>query len=207
MPPELLIKVLREVPFLSQVKFALAYPGIRPCLYKDKSFQNFDLSEFCVIDEDMIALIDQMCPTIKSVTLHGNFLDKWYDQSISDILLPFRFITSLLLSRSPAAESLQFLWQAPIMLKVLELDSLSVPADDFVKYVPVLCNQLTSLAMPNNPQLTKYDLVQILQKFWKLDTLNIVNSEFLTPGTCATISHYCYTLRDTSSQSISICLI
>ena len=168
---------------------------MRRIMYREKSLKNFDLSPFCIIDDDLISMIDQMCPTIKSVKLQGNNLDLWINQSIDDIILPFRFMTSLHLSRCPAVDSLQFLWQAPITLKELELDFLFVPADDFVKYVPVLSNQLTSLTMTSNPQLTKYDLVNILQCFWKLEKLNIVDSEYLMPGTCQTIARYCYNLE------------
>ena len=168
---------------------------MRRVLYQEKTFKNFDLSDMFLVDDDFISMIDQMCPTIKCLTLRGDNLETWAFQCFADIILPFRFLHELHLTRAPVVESFKFLWQSPITLTVLTLDSLYVSADQFVQFVPVLSNQLTSLSMASNPQLTKYDLVQILQKFWKLDTLNIVDSEYLTPGTCETIARYCYNLE------------
>ena len=165
-------------------------------MFQEKMLKNFDLSHLYIIDDDVITLIDKMCPTIKSLTLKGNNLDLWFNQSISDVIIPFRFLTKLNLSRCCAVDTLSFLWQAPITLKELHLDFLSVvPADDFVQFIPVLSNQLTHLSMTHNIQLTKYDLVNILQRFWKLSYLNIVCTEYLTPGTCDTITRYCYNLE------------
>ena len=181
---ELQSKVLKDVPFLEKVHFALISMQITALLYREKAFKHFNLSPFCIIEDDFITMLDQMSPTIKLVTLKGDNLDLWINQTIGDIITPFRFMTTLRLSRCPAVDTLQFLWQVPLTLKELELDFLSVPTHDFVQYVPVLSNQLT-----------KYDLVNILQGFWKLDELNIVDSEFLTPSICETIYRYCYNLQ------------
>ena len=189
------MKILKEVPFLERIHLAMISMEMRRLMYQEKSLKDFDLSPFCIIEDDFISMIDQMCPTIKHVKLQGNNLDLWINQTIGDIILPFRFLHSLTLSRCPAVDTLKFLWQAPITLKQLVLDFLFVPADEFVRHVPVLSNQLTALSMTSNPQLTKFDLVGILQCFWKLEELNIVDSEYLTPGTCDTISRYCYNLE------------
>ena len=69
-----------------------------------------------------------------------------------------------------------------------------VPADEFVKCIPLLKNMLDALSITDTVQLTKYDLITILQGFWKLDHLNLRNTEYLTPGTRSTITTYCSNL-------------
>ena len=168
---------------------------MRVLMYKERTLQNFDLSLLYHVDDDFVHLINQMCPTIQSFNLQGNKLDLSINQSFSDVIAPFKFITSLRLSQCAAVDTLEFLLQAPLTLKNLELDALLIPAREFTEFVPVLKNQLVHLSITRNPQLTKYDLVNILQWFWKLTELNIVRTNYLTPGTCATISQFCYNLE------------
>ena len=192
---ELQVKVLQEVSFKDKLSLAIAAPAMCVVMYKERTLQNFDMSPLYHVDDDLINLINQMCPTIQSFNLQGNNLDLSLNQRFSDILLPFKFITSLRLSQCAAVDTLEFLLQAPHTLKILELDSLFIPACEFTKFLPALSNQLVHLSITRNPQLKKYDLVNILQWFWKLTELNIVRTDYLTPGTCATISQFCYNLE------------
>ena len=148
------MKVLAEIPFEDKVNLALVSNKMRLLMFHEKSLKHFKLSHLAVVDDDLISLIDKMCPTIKSLEIHGNTFDLWFNQSIDDIITPFRFLNSLSISRCTAVDNLEFLWQAPITLRELHLDSLTPPADDFVKYIPVLCNQLTKLSITRNPQLS-----------------------------------------------------
>ena len=165
-------------------------------MLQHKCFKYFDLSDFCRVDEDLLQFIDKMCPTIKHLNLQGSFLDLWIGQSIGDVITPFRFLSSLRLSACSIVTTLDFLWFVSLTLKDLRLDFLHMcPADDFVKYVPVLSNQLTTLYVTRNYQMTKFDLVPMLQRFWKLEELNISHTDYITPGTCATVARYCYNLQ------------
>ena len=165
-------------------------------MYNERYFKHFDLSKFVFIDDDLLQFIDQMCPTMKHVTLKGNFFQLWINQSIGDIITLFHFLTSLSLSYYTAVDTLNFLSLGPATLRGLELDFLhQVPVSDFVKYVPFLSQQLNHLYVMRNLQLTKYDLVEMLQKFWKLDLLDISESDYIEPGTCEMILCRCCNLQ------------
>ena len=165
-------------------------------MYQEKSFKVFDLSHFCWVEDEVIQFIDKMAPTIKHVNLQGSIIDLWPDQIIDDIITLFRFMKSLRLSSCPIVDSLEFLSIAPLTLRDVELDALYlVPSDHFAKYVPYLSSHVTTLYVTRNPQLTKYDLVPMLQKFGQLEVLNITDSDYITPGTCTTVACYCYNLE------------
>ena len=104
-------------------------------------------------------------------------------------------LTTLVLSATAVPDSLTFLRQMPKTLVRLQLDRLNFPAAEFVTRLRPLSDQLDELAITSNSQLTCYDLVNILQWCWKLDKLNIRNSEFLRASTVYTILHYCYNLQ------------
>ena len=92
---------------------------------------------------------------------------------------------------------MQFVTYMPFTLKSLDLDRLfNVPADEIVKKIPILSDQLEILKLTGLVQLTKYDLVATLQHFHKLHTLDICNTEYITPGTCDTIARYCMNLLE-----------
>ena len=77
---------------------------------------------------------------------------------------------------------MQFVTYMPFTLKSLDLDRLfNVPADEIVKKIPILSDQLEILKLTGLVQLTKYDLVATLQHFHKLHTLDICNTEYITP--------------------------
>ena len=166
-------------------------------LYKEKGLQQFDMSNYTTIDEDMLSLINEMCPTIKHVKLEGTLLTLWFGQQFEDIICPFRFLTSLRLSKCSIICDMQFVMYLPFTLKSLDLDRLNVvPADEIVRFLPYLCDQLDILWLTGMLQPAKYDLVAILQHFHKLHTLDICDTEYITPGTCATIVRYCINLLE-----------
>ena len=166
-------------------------------MYKEKGLKFFDLSNYTVLDEDFLSFIDEMCPTIKHRKLEGTFLDLFFFQKFEDIVCPFRFLTSLRLSKCSIVDDMQFLIYLPFTLKSLDfVRLLNVPTDEFVRRLPILSDQLDILWLTGWVQLTKYDLVAILQCFHKLHTLNICDSEYITPGTCATIGWYCFNLLE-----------
>ena len=70
-----------------------------------------------------------------------------------------------------------------------------VPAHEFVKCIPLLKNMLDALSITDTVQLTKYDLITVLQGFWKLHYLDVRKTEYLTPGTCSMITTYCRNLE------------
>ena len=165
-------------------------------MVQEKYFESFDLSFFTELSEEVLELVDDISPAIKFVKITGPNFDKGLGQTFDDVIMPFCFLTMLILSHTHVVLSLDFLSLAPLTLKNLQLDFLHMlPAIEFVCYVPILCNQLTTLHLTNNPQLTKYDLVNILQHFAKLEELNICQTEYLTLGTCETIARYCYNLQ------------
>ena len=169
---------------------------LRKLMIAEKSLEQFDLSNFTWFEHKNENFIDSMGPAICYVKWQGNCLDLDIRQSVDDVILPFRFLKSLELSRVNDVDNLQFIWCLPITLQNLKLDNLQyVPAADFVKHVPALSNQLCSLAVTNNIQLAKYDLVPMVQRFSKLDVLDISKSDYITPGTCDAICRYCYNLQ------------
>ena len=152
----------------------------------------FDLSDYTLLDEDFLAFIDEMCPTIKHLKIEGTMLDFFFGQKFEDVVCPFRFLTSLRLSKCCIVDDMQFVTYMPFTLKSLDLDRLfNVPADKIVKKIPILSDQLEILKLTGLVQLTKYDLVATLQHFHKLHTLDICNTEYITSGTCDTIARYC----------------
>ena len=108
---------------------------------------------------------------------------------------PLTNLTALVLSRTCTPLSLEFLKNMPKTLVKLQLDNLGFPAQEFIKYLRPLCNQLDELAITTASNLTCFDLVNILQHFWKLDKLDIRHTDYLRPGTVGTILHYCYNLQ------------
>ena len=196
LPTEILVKILKEIPLHDKIKLATVSQKMFILMYQEKSFKFCDLSDFCWVDDDVIHFIDQMCPRIKHLNCQGDTIDLMPNQIFDDIVSPFRFLSSLRLSSCSIIDSLEFLTMAPLTLKAVELDALYlVPAAHFVKYVLYLSKQLTTLYVTRNPQLTKYDLVPMLQKFSQLEILNITDSEYITPGTCEAITRYCYNLE------------
>ena len=193
---ELQIKILENVPFTTKVNLALASKKLRSLMVKEKFFTLFDFSRITWVEEDLLDLIRDICTSVREFKLVGDYLELSFGQTFSDIIMPFRFLTAISLQRCPSVLSLDFLSLAPLTLHKLELNFVHMlPASEFVCYVPVVANQLTCLIMRNNLQLTKYDLVNIVKRFAKLECLDICDSDYITPGTTDTISRYCYNLE------------
>ena len=162
----------------------------------EKYFKDFDLSFFLSIDDDVLQLVDQISPSIKLLKIAGPLFDLQLGQTMDDVVMAFRFLTTLKLSHTSVVLSLDFLSLAPCTLRHLQLDFLHMlPAIEFVRYVPAVASHLTVLEIRRNPQLTKYDLVNIVQWFNVLEVLDICGIDYLTLGTCATIARYCYNLE------------
>ena len=111
--------------------------------------------------------------------------------SFVDVLSPMCNLHTFALSRSSVPTTLRFLTLLPPTLRVLQLDCLLFPAKEFIEFLPPLGSRLDKLALTSNDQLTKYDLVTILQHFGNLDTLDIRLTDFVCPGTVETILTYC----------------
>ena len=187
--------VIKELPFKTKLNLGMASAHLRKLMAAEKQFQNFDLSFFTTINDDVLEFIEVITPAIKTLKIAGPLFDLEFCQTLYDVVTPFRFLTALKLSHTCVVLSLDFLAIAPVTLRHLQLDYLNMlPTIEFVHYVPVVANHLTVLEMRNNPQLTKYDLVNILQRFNVLEVLDICDSEYLTAGTCGTIACYCYNL-------------
>ena len=133
---------------------------------------------------------------IDTFILQGN--DTWLmtlRKTFIDFMVPMSNLTTLVLSQTAVPYSLAFLIDAPKTLVCLQLDNLPFPATEFITFLKPLGKQLDELALTSNSQLTCYNLVNILQYFWKLDKLDIRFSDYLQPGTVSTILRYCYNLQ------------
>ena len=193
---ELQIQILQKVPFTTKLNLALASRKLRSLMVKEKFFTQFDFSKITWVEDDLLHLIHDICTSVREFKLVGDYLQLSFRQTFSDIITPFRFVTVISLQRCPSVLSLDFLSLALLTLRKLELNFVHMlPASEFLQYVPVVANQLMCLIMQNNPQLTKYDLVNIVKRFVKLECLDICDSDYITPGTADTISCYCYNLE------------
>ena len=186
----------KELPFRSKLNLAMSCQQLRNLMAAEKFFESFDLSFFHDISEEVLELVECISPSVKMLTIAGPQFDLYFGQTLYQVIMPFRFVNTLRLSHTCVVLSLDFLSMAPVTLRHLQLDFLHMlPAIEFICYVPFVARQLRVLELTNNPQLTKYDLVQILQHFSVLEELNICNTEYITPGTCGTIAQYCYNLE------------
>ena len=193
LPVELQIKILQQVPFTTKINSALASRKLRSLMVKEQFFRHFDFPNIRWVEDDLPDFIHEICTSVREFKLVGDYLELSFGQTFSDIMMPFRFVTVISLQRCPSVLSLDLLSLAPLTLCKLELNYMyMLPASEFVRYIPVVSNQLTSLIMENNPQLTKYDLVNIVQRFTKLECPDIRDRDYITPGTADTISRYCY---------------
>ena len=191
----MLFKIVRQLSFKENYNLCKLSSKLRKVIYAEKCLEQFDLSKFCLFAEDDVEVVEDLCPTIKHLTLKGDILNLQLFQRFEDIVAPFRFLRSLTLSKCPVVNTLEFVWFLPFTLRALHLDRLYlVPPDDFVKFVLMLKNILDGLSIAHMVQLTKYDLVNILKGFWKLDYLDLRHTEYLTLGTSGIIATYCYNL-------------
>ena len=188
--------IIKPLPFKTKLNLAMASAQLRKLMVAEKYFTDFDLSFFVDIDEDVLRLATKIAPGVKVLKIAGPLFDVQIGQTLDDVLMPFRFLHTLKLSHTHTVLNLDFLSLAPCTLRHLQLDFLHMlPAIEFVRYVPAVASHLTVLEMRKNVQLTKYDLVNILQWFKALEVLDICATEYLTPGTCQTIARYCNNLE------------
>ena len=196
LPIEIRANILDFLSTRDLVSASNSIPQLASTVQACESITKLDLSEFVELEDDVFQFITDFGHLVKCLVLKGYDLTLLpSQQSIVDIISPLTNITHLVISKTDLPPTLRFLRILPISLVNLQLDNLQFPAHDFITYVPHLANQLDKLALTNNPQLTCYHLVSILQGFWKLDSLDIRNTEFLRAGTCATILTYCYNLQ------------
>ena len=93
--------MILQKPFQHKLNLAIVSPAMHVLMLQERSLRNCNLSHLLFVEDDFINMIDQMCPTIKSLNLQGN-LDLWINQSISVVITPFRFLISLNLSKCAA---------------------------------------------------------------------------------------------------------
>ena len=161
-----------------------------------QNITKFDLSDFVKLQDDDLKFLSNFGHLVKKFIMRGYDLTLLpLQQSILDLFCPLTNMTHLVICRTDLLATLRFLTILPPSLVNLELDNLDFPAHDFITYAPTLANQLDRLCITNNLQLTCYHLISILQGFWKLDMLDIRNTEFIRAGTCTTILNYCYNLQ------------
>ena len=104
-------------------------------------------------------------------------------------------LNMLVLSCTSIPISLDFMPLLPRSLVNLQLDHLKFSPQGYITYLKPLGNQLDKLAITSASQLTSFNLVNILQHFWKLNKLDPRNTEYLGPGTVGTIMRFCYNLQ------------
>ena len=143
-----------------------------------------------------VQLLSLFGHNVQKFKLQGNKLLPWpLGQNFMTLFNKFTHLQSLTVSRTYVFPDLDWLVYAPRTLTTLHLDCLTLPATEFLRHVPPLSGQLTELAMTTNPQLTTFDLVNILQYFNGLKSLDIRHSDYLTAGTVSTILQYCPYLK------------
>ena len=156
------------------------------------TFSEFHASEFKKLSKNDMAVLRVHCSYIKCFALKGDDMWLWaVCKSFVDVIALMVNLHTLALSRTTVPATLCFLTILPQTLRVLQLDCLLFPAKEFIDYLPPLGARLDKLSLRGNDQLTKYDLVTILQHFSNLDTLDIFNSDFVHPGTVEAILNYC----------------
>ena len=156
------------------------------------SFKEFNASEFKELSQDDMAVIRTYGSKIKTFALKGDDMWLWVvRRSFWDVLAPMVNLHTLALSRTTCPATLRFLTLLPQTLRVLQLDCLLYPAQEFIQFLPPLGPRLDKLALTGQDQLTRFDLVTILQHFSNLDTLDIRVSDYIRPGTAEAILNYC----------------
>ena len=166
------------------------------CLSMSTTFKMFDVSDMYSIEEKDHEILMSHGHRIDTFVLQGN--DTWLltvSKNFNDFMQPLTNLTALVLSCTCIPLSLDFLKLMPRTLVKLHLDNLGFPAKEFIQYLRPLCNQLDDLAITSSSHLSCFDLVTILQHFWKLDKLDITHTDYLRPGTVGTILRYCYNLQ------------
>ena len=165
------------------------------CLSLSTTFKYFDASDMYSIEDEDYKIIKSQGHRIETFVLQGT--DTWLitvRNNFEDFMQPLTNLTALVLSCTCLPLSLEFLKHMPKTLVKLQLDNLGFPAKEFIQHLRPLCNQLDELAITSASNLTCFDLVNILQRFWKLDKLDIRHTDYLRPGTVGTILRYCYNL-------------
>ena len=161
-------------------------------LHLSDSLKFFNASEFEELSAKEMAIIRLNGQHVTEFMLKGD--DMWFwavTNSFADVIAPFVNLTTFALSRSTVPVSLRFLRILPNTLRVLQLDCLLFPAQEFITYMPPLGQHVTTLALTGNDQLTRYDLVNILQHYQQLEALDIRISDFIRSGTAESILRYC----------------
>ena len=196
LPVEIRVKILSYIDTASQMALSKVDAAMATCVPLSINFRNFYASEMYSIEDEDYNVIASSGHVIDTFVLQGN--DTWLmtlGKTFSDFMRPMTNLTTLVLSRTCVPTTLYFLPQMPKTLVRLQLDNLAFPATEFIHCLRPLSDQLDELAITSNSQLTCYDLVTILQWYWKLDKLDIRHSEYLRPATVGTILRYCYNLQ------------
>ena len=77
MMPMLRKLMILQKPFEHKLNLVIVSPAMQVLMLQEISLKNCNLSHLFFIEEDYIHMIDQMCPTLKSLNLQGNNLDLW----------------------------------------------------------------------------------------------------------------------------------
>ena len=160
-------------------------------------FEEFDPSEIGSLTDADLENLQEVGFNVKRFALTGNDFDlDVMVMSFVGLLKFFPNLTSFELTRTIDVPCcLQVLKYLPKSVTYLKLHNTSFPAVSYIKYLPPLAPQLDRLSLTLIPPLTKYDLVNILQHFSRLDWLDIRGTDFIRPGTAMTIMRYCYNLQ------------
>ena len=156
------------------------------------SAEVFNATEFDELSQKDMAMIRSIGQKVKVFTLKGDDMWLWsVYHSFADVIAPFINLHTFALSRSSVPVSLRFVTLLPSTLRVLQLDCLLFPAVEFIRYLPPLGDRVTKLGLTSNDQLTRYDSVNIVQHYQKLEVLDIRVSDFIRSGTADTILRLC----------------
>ena len=149
-------------------------PAMEECLPLSKVFTNFDASDLYSIVEEDYNILKSCGHAIEMFVLHGN--DTWpmtLNKTFVDFTKTLTHITGMVISKTVVPLSLDFLAHVPPTLVNLQLNHLNFRATEYIRYLKPLGCQLDALTITSASNLTCFDLVNILQKFWKLDKLDL----------------------------------
>ena len=158
-----------------------------------------DVSYIGQISFETIVILKKLCNKGIQMRLCGSsFLAPCFDYGydLQHLTGCFQNLTKLVVSMASTPASLNFLADLPMTVNDLTLDRLLHPISDFKFFLPELSQQLNNLGLTRMFHFTKYDLVEILQGFSRLDFLDLTETERLTRGTVATILTSCYNLQE-----------
>ena len=178
---------------VDRINLASACRHMRDAVHVSATMKVFDASKLLSSrDFDVyIDTLEQIGHDITTFRVARNFNFMWrLTARVPDFCTLMPNLHTIELSNVSTIMDLRFLKDLP-RLKSITLESITVDAKEFTDMLPPFADQLESLSIPRNINLSVYDIVQIVQSMSKLKFLDISESGFIRVGTAQTILTYC----------------